>query len=97
MKICVVTGSRSEYGLLRWVVEGIRDTPELELQLIATGMHLSSEFGLTYREIEKDGYHIDLKIEMLVSSDTPVGIAKSMGLGMIGFADALNELKPDLL
>ena len=96
-KICVVSGSRAEYGLLRWVMEGIRDATELKLQVIATGMHLSPEFGLTYREIENDGFHIDRKIEMLLSSDTPVGITKSMGLGMIGFADALNELKPDLL
>ena len=96
-KICVVTGTRAEYGLLRWVMEGIRDTTELKLQVVATGMHLSPEFGLTYHEIEKDGFQIDRKVEMLLSSDTTVGIAKSMGLGMIGFADALNELKPDLL
>ena len=96
-KICVVTGSRAEYGLLRHLMDGIRNSSELELQLIATGMHLSPEFGLTFREIEKDGFHIDRKIEMMLSSDTPVGITKSMGLGMIGFADALNEFKPDLL
>ena len=96
-KICVVTGTRAEYGLLRWVMEGIRNSPKLELQVIATGMHLSPEFGLTYREIEKDGFRIDHKVEMLLSSDTPVGVTKSMGLGIIGFADALDELKPDLL
>lgn len=96
-KICVVTGTRAEYGLLRWVMQGIQDEPDLALQIIATGMHLSPEFGLTYREIEKDGFRIDRKVEMLTSSDTPVGIAKSMGLGMIGFADALNELAPDLM
>ena len=96
-KICVVTGTRAEYGLLRWVMEGIRNSPKLDLQVIATGMHLSPEFGLTYRQIEKDGFHIDRKVEILLSSDTPVGVAKSMGLGIIGFADALNELKPDLL
>jgi GDP/UDP-N,N'-diacetylbacillosamine 2-epimerase (hydrolysing) len=96
-KICVVTGTRAEYGLLRWVMEGIRNSLKLELQVIATGMHLSPEFGLTYREIEKDGFRIDRKVEMLLSSDTPIGITKSMGLGLIGFADALNELKPDLL
>ena len=96
-KICVVTGTRAEYGLLRWVMEGIRNSPKLELQVIATGMHLSPEFGLTYREIENDGFRIDYKVEMLLSSDTPVGVTKSMGLGMIGFADALDELKPDLL
>jgi len=96
-KICVITGTRAEYGLLRWVMQGIKDDPELTLQVIATGMHLSPEFGLTYRDIEKDGFQIDRKVEMLTSSDTPAGIAKSMGLGLIGFADALNELKPDLI
>lgn len=96
-KICVITGTRAEYGLLRWVMQGIKDDPELTLQVIATGMHLSPEFGLTYREIEQDGFQIDRKVEMLTSSDTPVGIAKSMGLGLIGFADALNELKPHLI
>ena len=96
-KICVITGTRAEYGLLRWVMQGIKDDPELTLQVIATGMHLSPEFGLTYCEIEKDGFQIDRKVEMLTSSDTPVGIAKSMGLGLIGFADALNELSPDLI
>lgn len=96
-RICVVTGTRAEYGLLRWVMQGIQDDPDLTLQVIATGMHLSPEFGLTYREIEKDGFLIDRKVEMLTSSDTSVGIAKSMGLGLIGFADALNGLKPDLL
>ena len=96
-KICVVTGTRAEYGLLRWVMEGIRNSPKLELQVIVTGMHLSAEFGLTYTEIEGDGFHIDRKIEMLLSSDTPAGITKSMGVGLIGFADALSEMKPDLL
>lgn len=96
-KICVITGTRAEYGLLRWVMQGIKDDPELILQVVATGMHLSPEFGLTYRQIEQDGFQIDRKVEMLTSSDTPVGIAKSMGLGLIGFADALSELKPDLI
>jgi len=96
-KICVITGTRAEYGLLRWVMQGIRDASDLTLQVIATGMHLSPEFGMTYREIERDGFTIDRKVEMLTSSDTPVGIAKSMGLGLIGFADALSELKPDMI
>ena len=96
-KICVVTGTRAEYGLLRWVMEGIRETPGLELQIIVTGMHLSPEFGLTYREIEKDGFLIDRKVEMLLSSDSPTGLAKSMGLGLIGFGDALQQLQPDLM
>ncbi len=96
-KICVVTGTRAEYGLLQGVMQGIAKASDLSLQIIATGMHLSPEFGLTYTEIEKDGFIIDHKVEMLVSSDTSVGIAKSMGLGMIGFADALHKLKPDIL
>jgi len=96
-KICVVTGTRAEYGLLRWVIHGIAKSPLLDLQLIVTGMHLSPEFGLTVQEIEADGSKIDRKVEMLLSSDTPVGITKSMGLGIIGFADALADLQPDLL
>jgi GDP/UDP-N,N'-diacetylbacillosamine 2-epimerase (hydrolysing) len=96
-KICVITGTRAEYGLLRWVMQGIKDDPDLTLQIIATGMHLSPEFGLTYQVIEQDGFQIDRKVEMLTSSDTPVGIAKSMGLGLIGFADALHELQPDMI
>ncbi len=96
-KICVVTGTRAEYGLLRWVMEGIRQSPGLELQVIATGMHLSPEFGLTYREIEKDGFVIDRKVEMLLSSDTSTGVTKSMGLGLIGFGEALQQLQPDLM
>ena len=96
-KICVITGTRAEYGLLRWVMQGIKDDADLNLQVIATGMHLSPDFGLTYKAIEADGFDIDRKVEILTSSDTPVGVAKSMGLGMIGFADALNELNPDLI
>lgn len=96
-RICVVTGTRAEYGLLRWVMHGIQSDSELTFQLVVTGAHLSPEFGLTYREIEKDGFKISRKVEMLTSSDTPVGIAKSMGLGLIGFADAFQELQPDLI
>lgn len=96
-KVCVVTGSRAEYGLLRWVLEGIQKSPKLELQIIATGMHLSPEFGLTYREIESDGFQIDSKVEMLVSSDTPIGLSKSVGLGLISISETLEKLMPDLL
>jgi len=94
-KICVITGTRAEYGLLRWVMQGIRDSKRLDLQVIATGAHLSPEFGLTFREIEKDGFAIDRKVEMLLSSDTVVGVTKSMALGLSGFADALAALRPD--
>ena len=79
------------------MIDGIANSRVLELQLCVTGMHLSPEFGLTFREIEKDGYRIDSKVEMLVSADTPSGITKSMGLGLIGFGDELERLKPDLL
>jgi len=96
-KICVVTGTRAEYGLLYWLMREIQEDPDLALQIIATGMHLSPEFGLTYQKIEEDGFRIDEKVEMLLSSDTPVGISKSIGLGVIGFADALARLKPDIL
>jgi len=96
-KICIVTGTRAEYGLLYWLMKGIQKEPDLDLKIIATGMHLSPEFGLTYRIIEKDGFHLDKKVEMILSADTPVSISKSTGLGLIGFAEALNELKPDLL
>ena len=96
-KICVITGTRADYGLLRWVMQGIKDDADLSLQIVATGMHLSPEFGLTYKAIEADSFEIAHKVEMLTSSDTPGGIAKSMGLGMIGFADALKELNPDLM
>ncbi len=96
-RICVVTGTRAEYGLLYWLMKEIQDDHELDLQIIVTGMHLSSEFGLTYKKIEEDGFQIDEKVEMLLSSDTPVAIAKSIGLGVIGFADSLARLKPDIL
>lgn len=96
-KICVVTGSRAEYGLLYWLLKELQTDNELELQLIATGMHLSPEFGLTWKQIVADGFMINRKVEMLLSSDTPVGIAKATGLGVIGFADALAELQPDIL
>jgi len=94
-KICVVTGTRAEYGLLYLLMKSIKDDQKMELQIIATGMHLSSEFGLTYREIENDGFTINRKIEMLLSSDTPSAISKSTGIGLIGFADAYNDLNPD--
>lgn len=96
-RICVVTGSRAEYGLLYWLLKDIAADPELELQLVATGMHLSPEFGLTYKQIESDGFHIDAKVEMLLSADTSVAVTKSLGLGVIGFADALDRLSPDIV
>tara|TARA_Y100001980_G_C14556714_1_gene349572 strand:+ start:16293 stop:17459 length:1167 start_codon:yes stop_codon:yes gene_type:complete len=96
-KICVVTGTRADYGLLRWVMEGIKKSEKLDLQIIVTGSHLSPQFGLTYHEIENDGFLINKKIHMLISSDTPECVSKSMGIATIGFSDALQELNPDLL
>lgn len=96
-KICVVTGSRAEYGLLFGLMAALKKKRGLRLQVVAAGMHLAPEFGLTYREIEKDGFSIDEKVEMQLSSDTPAGTAKSIGLGIIGFADAFARLQPDIL
>jgi UDP-N-acetylglucosamine 2-epimerase (non-hydrolysing) len=96
-KIAVFTGTRAEYGLLYWLLKDIQKDPELTLQLLVSGMHLSPEFGQTYTQIEQGGFHIDEKIEILLSSDSAVGTAKSMGLGVLGFADALARLSPDVL
>ena len=93
-KICVVTGTRAEYGLLYWLMKEISDSVDLELQVIATGAHLSPEFGLTYKEID---FEINKKIEILLSSDTSVGVTKSTGLAQISFAEAYDELKPDFV
>ncbi len=95
-KICVVTGTRAEYGLLYWLLKEIESEETLELQLIVTGMHLSPEFGLTYKSIEKE-FRIDKKVEMLLSSDTSVGISKSMGLAQISFAEVYEELQPQMI
>lgn len=97
MKICIATGTRAEYGLLKPLIEKIKSESDFTLQLLVTGAHLSPEFGLTYKQIESDGYTIDSKVEMLLSSDTPEGITKSMGLGMIGYSESFKRLNPDLL
>lgn len=96
-RICVVTGTRAEYGLLSTLMRAIASDPALALQVVATGMHLSPEFGKTYEQIEKDGFLIDAKVEMLLSSDTSVGVAKSMGVGIIGLAEAFDRLRPHLV
>ena len=96
-KICVITGSRSEYGLLRSVMQEIKDSSDLTLQVIATGMHLSPDFGLTFQEIEADGFQINHKVETLIGDDSPLGIAESMSKGLIGCAKAFHELKPNLI
>ncbi|GGD72556.1 UDP-N-acetylglucosamine 2-epimerase [Lacimicrobium alkaliphilum] len=96
-KIAVFTGTRADYGLLYYLLKGIEKDPDLTLQLIVSGGHLSPEFGDTWKSIVRDGFSIDARVEMLLSSDTSVGIAKSMGIGIVGFADALNRLSPDCL
>lgn len=96
-KIAVFTGTRAEYGLLYWLLKDIQQDADLELQLLVSAMHLSPEFGMTYEQIEADGFTITEKVEMLLSSDSAVGTAKSIGLGVIGFADALARMKPDIL
>jgi len=96
-KICVITGTRAEFGLLRPLITLIAKDEELQLQLIATGMHLSSEFGYTLDEIIAAGFVVDKKVECLLSSDSSVGISKSMALAISGFADALETLQPDLV
>lgn len=95
--ICVVTGTRADYGLLQWIMDGIRRDPALRLQIVATGMHLSPNFGLTYRDIESDGFSIDRKLDILTGDDSPVGITKCIGRGVIAFADAFAELNPDVV
>ncbi|KQT31162.1 UDP-N-acetyl glucosamine 2-epimerase [Sphingomonas sp. Leaf412] len=96
-RIAVFTGTRAEYGLLYWLMKDIAAHPALELELIVSGMHLSPEFGSTWREIVADGFTIDERVEILLSSDTPVGIAKSTGLATMGCAEALDRLRPDAI
>lgn len=96
-KICIVTATRAEYGLLQSLMKNIQQNKDFLLQIIVTGMHLSPEFGNTYKQIEQDGFIIDEKVEALLSSDSSVGVAKSMGLTTIGFADVFNRLQPDLV
>lgn len=96
-KVCVITATRSEYGLLRWIIDEIYHDEELMLQIIVTGGHLSPEQGFTYQYIENDGYNIDAKVEMLLASGTVVGITKSMGVCAIGISDALHRLDPDII
>jgi len=95
-RICVFTGTRAEYGLLYPLIKKIQKSKDFELQLIVSGIHLSSEFGLTYKQIEADGFKIDEKVEILLSSDTDEGVCKTMGVALISLTDSLRRLKPDL-
>lgn len=96
-KICIITGTRAEYGLFYPLLKRLECEHEFEIRIVATGMHLSPEFGLTYKEIEADGFTIDEKVEMLLSSDTGTGITKSIGIGILSFADVFERSKPDLI
>lgn len=96
-RICVVTGSRAEYGLLFWVLYDLRAAQDIELQLIVTGMHLAPEFGLTVSDIERDEFEISRRVDMLISGDSPSAAAKSIGVGVIGLSDAFEGLSPDLV
>lgn len=96
-KICIFTGTRAEYGLLKPIISKVQSDKSVTLQLVVSGMHLSPEFGFTYKEIELDGFQISERVEMLLSSDTTTGTIKSMGIGMIGLADAFERLSPDIL
>ena len=96
-KICIVTGSRAEYGLLRPLLSLVHKSKKLQLQIIVTGSHLSPEFGLTINEILNDGFQVDRKVEILLSSDSAVGVSKAIGLACIGFADSYDQLTPDIV
>src|SRR5262249_30282825 len=94
-RICVVTGSRAEYGLLYWVLRALQEAPDVELQLVVTGAHLSAAHGRTVDAIEKDGFPIAARVDLGLEDDSPVGIAKSMGLGVAGFGAEFARLAPD--
>lgn len=96
-KICIVTAARSEYGLMRWIIDSIHNDPDLELQLVVTGAHLSSEQGFTYKFIEDDGYPIADKVDMQLSSADTARIVRSMGYCSLGFATTFDRLKPDIV
>ena len=96
-KICFVTSGRADYGLLRWAMQGVKDDPELHLQIIVTGMHLSPTYGLTYQEIEADGFFIDTRVEILGLPEVSIEVADSMALAITGVTKAIKELEPDLL
>ena len=97
MKIAIVTGTRAEYGIFRLILKKLNEDKDIELQILVTGTHLSPEFGHTYKFILEDNFKIDKYIELSMSSDSSIGVSKSIGLGLISFSEALNELKPDLL
>jgi len=94
-KLAIITGTRAEYGLLKPLISKLKNCNEFDVKVIATGTHLSPEFGYTYKEIEKDNIHIDEKVEILMSSDSSIGISKSLGLAIISFSEVFDRMKPD--
>lgn len=96
-KICVVTGTRAEYGLLKSPMEHIQESEQLQLATVVTGMHLSPRYGNTYKEIEADGFEIDRKVDMLIDADSGFSMAKSTGIGIMGLAEAFREIEPDVV
>jgi UDP-hydrolysing UDP-N-acetyl-D-glucosamine 2-epimerase len=96
-KIAIVTTSRADYSHLYWPIHDLRAHPDVDLKLIVLGSHLSPEFGMTVREIERDGFTIAGRVECLLSSDTDIGMAKTIGLATLSLADMLGEMRPDLL
>src|SRR5580693_893496 len=96
-KIAVVTTSRADYGHLYWPLRDLSARSDVDLQLVVLGAHLSPEFGQTVKEIEKDGFPIAARIECLLSSDTDIGMAKTIGLATLSLADCLGEMRPDIL
>ncbi len=96
-KVCVVSSGRADYGMLYWPMREIQNAPDLELQTIVTGMHLSLEYGMTVDTFSEDGFPVSKRVEMLLSGDSSVAVTKSLGLAVIGFAGALQELEPDVV
>jgi len=96
-KIAVVTTSRADYGHLYWTLKELKNRPQINLRLIALGAHFSPEFGNTFKEIEADGFTIDERVECLISSDSDVGMAKTIGVATLGLADVLGKMRPDIL
>ena len=96
-KVCIITAARSEYGLLKWVIDGVNKDNELELQLVVTGAHLSEEHGKTVQFIEEDGYPISARVDMQLASENKRDIVRSMGQCSIGMADAIADLNPDVI
>ena len=96
-KICVITGTRADYGLLYWLMREIESASHFDLQIIVTGMHLSETFGSTWTNIQDDGFNISAKIPISLDDDSSTGVARATGEALIGFASALNDLQPDLV